>query len=67
MYTFGLLVLWIPAFLFQSVTALIIAALSHAYAWVHYFATEKPDMAHIYRHQKEPSSIIQTHETQPLD
>ncbi|MEE2822302.1 MAG: methyltransferase [Acidobacteriota bacterium] len=67
MYTFGLLVLWIPAFLFQSVAELIIAALSHAYAWVHYFATEKPDMAHIYGHQKEPPITIQTHENQPLD
>jgi protein-S-isoprenylcysteine O-methyltransferase Ste14 len=48
MYVFGFLALWIPAFLFQSVAALVIAAFSHAYIWVHYYATEKPDMARIY-------------------
>lgn len=48
MYTFGLLALWIPAFLFQSIAALAVAAFCHAYAWVHYFCTEKPDMKRIY-------------------
>lgn len=48
MYVFGFFALWIPAFLFQSVSALVIAAFSHAYIWVHYFATEKPDMKRIY-------------------
>lgn len=48
MYVFGFLALWMPAFLFQSSAALGIAAFSHAYIWVHYLATEKPDMAHIY-------------------
>ena len=48
MYVFGLLAIWMPAFLFQSSAALGIAAFSHAYIWVHYFATEKPDMTHIY-------------------
>jgi protein-S-isoprenylcysteine O-methyltransferase Ste14 len=48
MYVFGFFMLWIPAFLFQSVTALIVAGFSHAYIWVHYFATEKPDMRRIY-------------------
>jgi hypothetical protein len=48
MYVFGFLAMWIPAFLFQSLTALVIAAFSHAYIWVHYYATEKPDMARIY-------------------
>ena len=48
MYVFGFAALWIPAFLFQSVTALVIAIFSHLYIWVHYLATEKPDMARIY-------------------
>jgi len=48
MYVFGFCALWIPAFLFQSVAALIIAGFSHAYIWVHYYATEKPDMRRIY-------------------
>ncbi|MBT4939321.1 MAG: hypothetical protein HON14_09335 [Rhodospirillaceae bacterium] len=48
MYVFGFFALWIPAFLFQSVGALGVAAFSHAYIWVHYCATEKPDMARIY-------------------
>lgn len=48
MYVFGFFALWIPAFLFQSIAALIIAAFSHIYIWVHYFATEKPDMVRIY-------------------
>jgi hypothetical protein len=48
MYVFGFLILWMPAFLFQSVAALIVAAFSHAYIWVHYHCTEKPDMRRIY-------------------
>lgn len=48
MYVFGFLMLWVPAFLFQSYAALILAAFSHAYIWVHYFCTEKPDMRRIY-------------------
>ena len=48
MYVFGFFALWIPVFLFQSTAALVVAAFSHAYIWVHYFATEKPDMTRIY-------------------
>ena len=48
MYVFGFFVMWIPAFLFQSVAALVVAAFSHAYIWVHYYCTEKPDMRRIY-------------------
>ncbi len=48
MYVFGFFTLWIPAFLFQSAAALIFAAFSHVYIWVHYFCTEKPDMRRIY-------------------
>ena len=48
MYVYGLLILWIPGFLFSSLTALGAALFSHIYIWVHYFCTEKPDMGFIY-------------------
>lgn len=48
MYVFGFFIVWVPAFLFQSVAALAAAAFSHLYIWVHYYCTEKPDMRHIY-------------------
>jgi len=48
MYVFGLLVLWIPGFLCQSKAALLLALFSHLYIWVHYYFTERPDMAVIY-------------------
>ena len=52
MYVFGFLGLWVPAFLFQSLAALLLAAFSHAYIWVHYIATERPDMEWIYGNNK---------------
>ncbi len=51
MYIFGLLALWLPGILLASRAALIAGLLSHAYIWVHYFSTEKPDIAHIYSGQ----------------
>lgn len=48
MYIFGFLLLWIPGILLQSQAALMVALFSHLYIWVHYYCTEKPDMAHIY-------------------
>ena len=48
MYVFGIGALWVPALAFQSSAALIAAAFSHAYIWVHYFTVEKPDMRRIY-------------------
>ena len=48
MYVFGFFMLWVPAFLFQSTAALVVAAFSHSYIWVHYYATERPDMKRIY-------------------
>lgn len=48
MYIFGFMALWIPAFLFQSTAALVVAGFSHLYIWVHYFCTERPDMRRIY-------------------
>jgi len=48
MYTFGLLLLWIPAVFFESIAGIAAALFSHLYIWVHYYCTEKPDMEHIY-------------------
>ncbi len=48
MYVFGIGALWIPGLALQSTAALIGAAFSHAYIWVHYFSVEKPDMQRIY-------------------
>ena len=48
MYVYGFLILWVPALWWASVAALTAALFNHLYIWVHYFATEKPDMARIY-------------------
>jgi len=48
MYVFGLLILYIPALLLFSKVALVVALFNHLYIWVHYYATEKPDMKQIY-------------------
>ena len=48
MYIFGFMMLWIPGIVLGSVAAIALAAFSHLYIWVHYFFTEKPDMANIY-------------------
>ena len=49
MYVFGFLILWIPALLFKSKAALLVAAFNHIYIWVHYYFTELPDIKFIYR------------------
>jgi len=48
MYVFGFLVLWAIALAFNSSAALVLAAFSHTYIWIHYAYTEKPDMKRIY-------------------
>ncbi len=47
MYVFGFMMLWAIAIGFNSKAALIVAAFNHAYIWVHYFVTEKPDMEYL--------------------
>lgn len=42
------LLLWSIALFQGSQPALIVAIFQHAYIWVHYFCTEKPDMEIIY-------------------
>lgn len=48
MYIYAFLLFWSIAVGFNSVSALAVAAYSHAYIWVHFFATEKPDMEYLY-------------------
>jgi len=48
MYTFGLLLVWLPGLYASSQAALLAAAFNHTYIWVHYFCTERPDMKRIY-------------------
>jgi len=48
MYTVGFGAIWLPGLLCASQAALLSAAFSHLYIWVHYFCTELPDMRRIY-------------------
>jgi hypothetical protein len=48
MYVYGFLLLWVPGLWWGSAAALALALFNHAYIWVHYYATELPDMARIY-------------------
>jgi hypothetical protein len=54
MYTFAFLLLWAIAVAGASWAAFVVAAFSHAYIWVHYFCTERPDMRLIYGHEDRP-------------
>lgn len=49
MYTYGFLFLWAIAIGGASWAAVVVAAFSHAYIWIHYFCTERPDMKIIYK------------------
>ena len=48
MYVYGFLLFWAVALWFGSAAALAVALFNHVYIWVHYYATELPDMARIY-------------------
>ena len=48
MYIYGLMVLYLPGLLWLSQAALLAALFNHLYIWVHYYCTERPDMAFIY-------------------
>lgn len=48
MYVFGFLFLWIPGILLCSKAAIVAAMFHHVYIWVHYYCTERGDMAFIY-------------------
>ena len=48
MYVFGFLMFWGIAVALDSEAALLASAFCHIYIWIHYFATEKPDMEYLY-------------------
>jgi protein-S-isoprenylcysteine O-methyltransferase Ste14 len=48
MYLYAFLLFWAIAVAFDSRAALAVAAFSHAYIWIHFYATEEPDMRFIY-------------------
>ncbi|MFA3916777.1 methyltransferase [Ruegeria hyattellae] len=48
MYFYAFLLFWAIAIGFNSAAAVVAAAFSHAYIWVHFYATEKPDMEYLY-------------------
>jgi len=48
MYVYGFLLMWVPGLWWGSAAALAVALFNHLYIWVHYYATELPDMARIY-------------------
>ena len=48
MYIYAFLLFWAIAVGFNSAAAVAVAAFSHAYIWVHFYATEKPDMNYLY-------------------
>ena len=48
MYVYAFLLFWAIAVGFNSTAALTVAAFSYAYIWVHFYATEKPDMDFLY-------------------
>ena len=48
MYLYAFRLFWAIAIGFNSNAALVVATFSHAYIWVHFYATEKPDMEFLY-------------------
>ncbi|MGI9319110.1 MAG: methyltransferase, partial [bacterium] len=56
MYLYAFFLFWAIAVGFDSLAALIVAAFSHVYIWLHFFVTEKPDMAYLYGAVKEDGS-----------
>jgi hypothetical protein len=56
MYKFGFLILWIIGLVFLSQAALLVAAFSHLYIWVHFYSTELPDIRRIYGPQPSQGS-----------
>jgi hypothetical protein len=48
MYLYAFFLFWAIAVGFDSKATLLVATFSHLYIWVHFFATEKPDMEYLY-------------------
>lgn len=56
MYLYAFFLFWAIAVGLNSSSALAVAAFSHAYIWVHFYATERPDMDYLYSPEKSGSS-----------
>lgn len=56
MYVYAFLAFWAIAIACNSSAALAVAGFSHAYIWIHFFATEKPDMEFIYGRKSNQQS-----------
>jgi protein-S-isoprenylcysteine O-methyltransferase Ste14 len=52
-YSIGPLPLYLPGLWMGSPAALLLAAFQHAYLWVHWVATEQPDLERIYGGDRE--------------
>ena len=48
MYLYGFLLFWAIVIVFNSIAALTVAAFSHTYIWVPFYATGKLDMDFLY-------------------
>jgi len=48
MYVFGFFLLWVPGLWWASAAGLVSGAFNHLYIWLHYYATELPDMRRMY-------------------
>lgn len=48
MYVFGFFIFWAMSIGFNSSAALLVSGFSHISIWIHYYATEKPDMEYLY-------------------
>ena len=53
MYLFAVLFIYFIPIAMASLAGLIAAAFTHIHLWIHYFCTEKPDMAKIYGEMKD--------------
>lgn len=53
MYVYGFLALYLPAIIWHSKAALLVAVFNHIYIWVHYYFTELPDIKKIYNNFNE--------------
>lgn len=64
MYIFGFLGFWVLALAYASTAALVAAAFGHAYIWIHYFATERPDLRRIYGQERSTATGDQHESTE---
>ena len=55
MYKFVFMILWVIALVVFSKAALLAAAFSHLYIWVHFYCTELPDIHYIYG---QPATLV---------